>query len=330
MENKKNRGIDYPFIKGVSIDLNQYCNSKCWFCFNRYIESTSNIMSIDNFKLILNKLLKERGNLIEENWNTIYFHHFNEFLLYPYVEEIFEILRNNKMKTSIFSNGTVLSPKKYNLIKEYKDVVASIMLNVPSIERETWKNNTLLGDNDFDNLIKNLDYINKDKIKTQNITIEVNGLNKKSNFNNGGDVMKMKSFPKNINDDLDYQSKLIKEKYTNIDMFENYCIVDWSSIMEGYDSYSNYFSNLYNNKKDNKRIIDCSCDNRVFNYLDVGPSGDVFLCLNQNKDLVFGNLITNDLSDIWHSDLHKKVLEHETTKGICAKCILAIWDKEEK
>lgn len=53
------------------------------------------IMSIDNFKIILDKLIKEKGNLIDPNWTNIYFHHFNEFLLYPHIEEIFKILRKN-------------------------------------------------------------------------------------------------------------------------------------------------------------------------------------------------------------------------------------------
>ena len=322
-----NSGIYYPYIKGFTIDPNEFCNAKCWYCVNKYRTQNSNILSIENFEKIIDKVLIERGNIVEENLNTIYTNHFNEILLYPYFEQMLQLFRNKKLETHIFSNGTPLTPEKYDLINKYDDVCKSIILNVPTIDREYWKKQTGMNDHLYDNLIVNLDYIHNN-IKDIKITIQVNGINKNSYFNNGGNISKMSNFPEFINDDLDEQYNIILNKYPNFNIHKNGNLMDWGGYLENQNIYSLYLSNLLNNKKDNNRIIDCNCNHRIYNYLEINSKGDVFLCLDDvNFKTKYGNLLEQDLKEIWESDLRKKIIDKETKSGICNICNLAIWQK---
>jgi radical SAM protein with 4Fe4S-binding SPASM domain len=324
-----NSGKDYPFIKGFTIDPNEYCNAKCWFCVNKYKQSKANILSIDKFEIIIDKILKERGNIVEENLNTVYMHQFNEILLYPYFNEMLELFRKKHLKTSIFSNGTNLTPEKYNKILDYNDVITDIMLNVPSIERETWKNHTSLDDDQFDKLINNLDYINNNVKDTLRTIIGVNGVSDRSYFENGGFMTKLCKFPINIKDDIDIQFDLIKKTYTNFNsIVKNEHLSDWGGYLENHEIYSLSISNLIKNKKENNIIVDCLCNHRNFNYLEINSNGDVYLCLDDVElRTKYGNLLEQDLNEIWNSDLRKQVIKKETTDGICSMCNLAVWKK---
>lgn len=327
-KNMENSGINHPYIKGFTINPNGYCNAKCWFCVNRYKQSVSNNISISNMEIIIDKILKERGNLVKKNLDTIFLHHFNEVLLYPHFEEMLGLLRKKKLKTHIFTNGTNISPSKFDLISQYSDVVMSVILNIPSVEKESWKAHTGLDDINYNKLITNIDYIYKNNIKNIRISIEINGISKQSYLENGGNIVKLSNFPNNIKDDLEIQYELIKNKYPNFTYyFKNSYLSDWGGFLEDNEIYSTDMYNLMKNKKDNTRIVDCNCSHRIFNYLEINSNGDVYLCLDDLElRTKYGNLLEQDLDEIWNSDLRQKVIKKETTDGICTICNLACWE----
>ncbi|MFA5586824.1 MAG: radical SAM protein [Saccharofermentanales bacterium] len=317
-------------IKWVTIDPNVYCNAKCWFCINKYIESKSSILSIEKFEIIINKILKERGNLLDPDFENIIFNHnFNEILLYPYFENMLELYRKYNLKTIIFTNGTNLTPEKIDLIMNYSDVCDHIILNIPSIDKDTWISYTSLKDYDFNKLINNLNYLHSvinNNIKISNI---INGLNDMSLLENGGNMSKMIKFPKFVKLDVNEQKIKFKEKYPKIITNIRNQLTDWSNFLEEKEIYSLSLGNILNIKRDNKKIIGCSCRSRIHNHLEITSNGDVFMCINGifGDNSRYGNILEQDLFDIWNSEERKKIIEYSTTKGICTRCNAAIWGK---
>lgn len=317
-------------IRYITIDPNKYCNAKCWFCINKYKESKSNILSIENFELIINKILKEKDKVLDPKFdNIIYNHNFNEILLYPYFEDMLKLYRKYNFKTVIFTNGTNLTPEKINLIIKYNDVCNNITLNVPSIDKNTWINYTVLNEYNYDKLINNLNYLHtiiNNNIKVFNI---INGLNDISLFENGGTMSLMKKIPTFVKLDVNEQQIKFKEKYPKIITYIRNSLTDWSNFLEEQEIYSLTLNNIVNVKKDNTKIIGCSCSSRIHNHLEINSKGDVFLCINEilgdkNK---YGNIFDQDLYNIWYSEERKKIIEYSTTEGICTRCNAAIWGK---
>lgn len=325
--NMKKSGINYPYITGFTIDPNEYCNAKCWWCPNGYRNQKESIMPLNEIEIIIDKILEEKGNIVDPELDTMYFHHFNEILLYPYFEDLIKLLRTKGLKTHLFSNGVALTPEKYDFCIEYKDVIRSINLNVPSIEKDVWKNHMRMKDYDFDQLIKNLNYLH-DNSNIIYVGIEVNGMSKESYLENGGNITKLKNFPENIDDDLDYQFDKIKEKYPNFNTFLKFhYLCDWNGYLENKKIISNTIYNLLHIKKDNENVLDCNCYNRAYNYLEINSRGDVYFCLDDiDFKTVYGNLLIDDLNQIWNSDRHKEIVKKETTTGLCSRCNAGIWE----
>jgi radical SAM protein with 4Fe4S-binding SPASM domain len=310
-------------IKYIQFDPNGFCNAKCWYCPVRYepLPKYQN-MKISDVDIIFNKIINSK--FVDDDL-LVYTAHYNEFLLYPYIEEFFGVLRKYNIKTLVLSNGTNLTPDKLDLLNRNKDVIVGINLNIPAINKEQWINQVGLDDYQYDKLINNLDYISNNNL-TDNITIGMNGIDDSRFLENDGNLSKLEKFPDYIESTtIDCEFNEFKLRYPSIEVYKNLSLVDRNSLLEKNNIYSTTVGNLLNNKKWRDCIIGCNNGNRFDQWTHINSFGDVFLCCNDyNYDYIYGNLLKQEFDDIWESD-HKKQIIKKAKSEICENCTSTIW-----
>ena len=145
-------------ITEIAVDPNGICNAKCWFCPVAYVgnskENKTN-MSIETMENIFKQLDDGRGIFV--NPGIIFNHpiHFNEVLLYPHFKEMLELHRKYNIRMGVYTNGVPLNKEKVDLIKEYRDVVKNVCLNIPSLNAEQWSSFTGFNVKIFNKLLNN-------------------------------------------------------------------------------------------------------------------------------------------------------------------------------
>jgi MoaA/NifB/PqqE/SkfB family radical SAM enzyme len=194
--------LNYQYkISMPQIDPNGLCNVGCCFCPVRYAENPlaqRMNMPIETFENIIDQLMAGKGTFVTDNFDFIYTAHYNEVLLYKYFPEMLEVLRKNKIRTIILTNGTPLTKAKTDLIKEYQDVIYGICFNIPASEPEEWAKATGKPVKMFDKLIEQLTYAVEqlpDMVASKAMSIQVNGINKNSLVEYGGWIQQLKNAP---------------------------------------------------------------------------------------------------------------------------------------
>ena len=89
--------------KKIYVEITNNCNLKCDFCIKN--QRKNKFMSIDEFKIILNKL--------ENYTNYLYFHILGEPLLHPNINKFID-LASEKFFINITTNGYLIKNIKYN------------------------------------------------------------------------------------------------------------------------------------------------------------------------------------------------------------------------
>lgn len=313
-------------ITTIQFDPNGFCNGKCWYCPIRYekLPDYEN-MSIDNVRLILDKIIMRKGAEVSTDF-FVYTAHYNEILLYPYFKEFLDLLRERNLKTCVLSNGTNLTPDKYDLCLKYSDVITFINLNIPAFEESVWISQVGLPKDQYDKLINNLNYVHSMGNKMK-FSIGMNGISENNMLGTNGYLGRLSNFPFKIKDNtLQEQYELFKEAYPNFEIYTNTDIIDRNNIMEKHEIFSLRIGNLLHNKKNNTEIVNClNGEGRFYNWLHINCKGDVFICCNDyHYEYVFGNILEQSLEEIWNSDIRKNVIQ-KAKDNICQTCRLAVW-----
>lgn len=309
-------------IETIQLDPNGFCNAKCWYCPVRYEKLPNHTnMSINDLYNILDKIIQSKYTIDSP---FIYTAHYNEILLYPYLKKFLDLLRHFKLKTIILTNGTNLIPEKYDMIGQYPDIVCGINLNTPAISEDQWIKQTGLNKTQYEKLTNNLNHIKNNRNEID-FSIGMNGFSENFLHINNGTMFKMKNFPEFIQKyTLNNEYELFKEKYPEFNIYTNTNLVDRNSLLEKNKIYSHTIGNLMFNKKDKTEFINCQSMDR-FDVLHINSFGNVFACCNDyNYDYVFGNIIEQNLDEIWESNLRKTVLE-KARREMCVNCISATW-----
>lgn len=325
MNNIKDK-ITKTKIKKIQLDPFGFCNAKCWFCPVKYFdqpEEGSGSMSIDSMQEILYKIdfEKKQDGVVDQYANFIATSHYNEILLYKDFERMLQLFRKHKYTTMVLSNGVSLNRHKIDIISNYKDVVKHVGLNIPAFEKNLWSSRSGFSDVVFDKLLSNLEYAsNKLSYLNSDFKIGINGLNLnqvKEGYVNLGD--KFNELGYDLNHEHVNQFKLAKQLFPKIHIEMNYLYDRASSV-------SDYISNQKYLEKRNKGKKVVGCDNwgdRSIEWLNINSAGNVFLCCNDyNFDYKFGNILEQNLREIWLSELHVSVLT-KAYGEICTKCYSA-------
>ena len=326
-ENLKNNNK----INLLQLDPFGYCNAKCWFCPVKYqpapIEGKVN-MSPELLEKIIANIIEERDRpdgLVDPGFHFLYTAHYNEVLLYKHFEEMLQILRKYKLKTTVLSNGIPLNRERTDIINNYQDVVAGIALNVPAFERNVWSKRAGFAPELFDKLLSNIQYASDTLyylINTNNFSIQINGVNTES-FNNH---LTKGHFFDSLEIDIDSNSGELANQF-NIakELFPKLNIYKASYLIDRSGSVSDFISNeqlIKNNLMSNGRqVIGCTnMGDRTTNWMHVNAAGDLFLCCNDyNFDHKFASLKDNTLREVWATDKHVEAIVH-AFKTICTKC----------
>ncbi|MFI3251963.1 MAG: radical SAM/SPASM domain-containing protein [bacterium] len=85
----------------IYLEITNACNMSCSFCIKN--TRKTQVMNIDNFKTIINK--------IKDHTSNIYLHVLGEPTSHPNIIEFLDILKQNNLSANITTNGTLLNDK---------------------------------------------------------------------------------------------------------------------------------------------------------------------------------------------------------------------------
>jgi radical SAM protein with 4Fe4S-binding SPASM domain len=331
-------GLKNTKIKHVQLDLFGYCNAACWYCPVKYISQPSRTrkhMPVSLVEKILADLNHEREHgIIDKSLTTIYSTHYGEVLLYKYFEDFLKLLHKYNFTTTIYSNGSTLTPDKVDLINRNREAVSGIILNVPSFEREVWANRSGLPITQFDKFIENLEYADKHlslAVPTSTKVVEgisglimlINGVDDNV-WNNstvpGKDFASLKINTDPIIGERAAAYNFAQNKFKNFIVYKEYVLQDRAGLI----------SNLISNQESVKQqlttgeVIGCTGyeveTDRTTEWVHINPLGEIFLCCNDyNMDYVFGNLTETSLNEIWFSERHVETIK-QARQEICRNC----------
>lgn len=318
-------------IQRVQLDVFGFCNAKCWYCPVKYIpqpEEGMVQMPLETVEKILSQLYDERtkeDSIIGDEFGLIMFNHYSEILLYKDFAGLLELMRKYRgLQTYILSNGVNLTKDKVDLIKEYKDVITHVGLNIPAFERELWSKRAGFPEKRFDDLVANLEYAQQELAYLgSDLQIHVNGMN---DIDFTGRTTKGPKFDE-LGIDLDtetgeWQAQIALAK----NLFPGYT-VNPGHLMDRTGLLSDYISNKEMQERRLKSRIVVGCGNwgdRTTEWLHINAAGDVILCCNDyNFDYKFGNINTQSIREIWGSDAHAATVER-AYREICVNCTAAM------
>lgn len=316
-------------IKMLQLDVNGFCNAKCWYCPVKYIpqpEEGMVQMPLETIDNIFKQFEEERGRedgVVDRSFHQFMTTHYSEVLLYKDFPGLLELGRKYRYQTFILSNGVNLTKEKVDLIKEYKDVVPHIGLNIPAFEKELWAKRAGFPEKRFDQLIENLKYAQETLDGIVDLNIHVNGVNTED-FN--GRTTKGPKFDE-LGIDLDIETgEWERQRVIAGQMFPKFN-VGKGTLMDRTGLISDYLSNkeMQERRLETRTVVGCgNWGDRTTEWLHINAAGDVILCCNDyNFDYKFGNIYNQTIRQIWGSDAHASTIER-AYREICADCVQAI------
>lgn len=317
-------------IRHLQLDPFGFCNAKCWFCPVKYYpqpEEGLGVMPIELIEKIFKDISDERqrfDGVIDRSFKTITLSHYNEILLYKHFDQLLELLRKYSFNCFVLSNGISLNKQKVDLIKEYKDVVMHVGLNIPAFEKTLWAKRTGFAEEQFDRLIQNLKYAeeNLQHLRDQ-FQIGINGIDfgpiQGGYITLGAEFDSLKYDLHPTFGEHETQYRIAKSLFPKINISKT-GLYDRAGTINHMLTNKPYLKKISQDKK----VIGCNnWGDRSTEWLNVNSAGSVFLCCNDyNFDYKFGDLKTQSIREVWLSDLHIKTVE-KAYNEICANCYSA-------
>lgn len=325
-------------IAMAQIDPNGLCNSKCWFCPVSYAANPDigkKNMPIELLEAIIVQLVEGRGDFVSDTFDFVYTAHYNEVLLYKYFKEMLDIFRKYNIKTYILSNGTPLTKDKIDIISEYQDVVYGICLNIPSSDKERWASLVGMNKGLFDKMIDNINYaIEKmpEMFASNRLSIQVNGVNEASMFDNGGWLDLLNNAPElDINSesgDLALEISGFKSLFPGMNVYAQPYLVDRAGQLDKHNVISNIRA-INRSSEGGKKVVGCAngreVGGRTEGWIHINANGDMFICCNDyDFETIYGNITEDTIKNIWQSKAHADMIDN-SYKSFCTTCSAAIW-----
>lgn len=258
----------------MRIVLTTECNYKCKYCFAEgEIDKNKRILDIDKLKKVL-KISREFGiNSIKLTGG--------EPLLYPYIESLFQYLREIKIPyIDLTTNISLLNLKNIEMLNEYNVNALTLSLNTLNCDKYKY----LSGYNGFDLVEKNLNNtikLFKGNIRINCIIFDKDFMEKDYNdiidfckFNNIGlrlvEPSKVDGFP------ITYTKIKFKE-YTNILKEKSSKVVKSACESVEYIFFGDWYITLMHSLCDNKHCLSC----KEYMYLRVSSEMKLKPCLSR-------------------------------------------------
>nr|WP_315024630.1 radical SAM protein [uncultured Aminipila sp.] len=265
----------------LTILASSYCNFKCNYCIHKApsdkfkkIQGEAAFLSILMTKKIVQDLKDKNVKL-----KRIILAGYGEPLLNPNIAEIVSILKKSDVtkETVIVSNGTMLSHSLSDeLIESGLDL---LRISIQGMTNSSYKNESGV-DVDLDNIIDNIKYFYEHK-KSTTVYIKImeeqleNDFQKDKFFNIFGKIC----------DEISIE-KLAPITETTSASYNS----DWAKTING------------------QEIKESSVCATPFYSLHIIPNGDTCSCCYVDNLTVFGNVLEENIIDIWHNDIHRQLL----------------------
>lgn len=326
-------------IRAVQIDVNGFCNAGCWFCPVKYQGnplSQKRDMPLYELDNILKQLCDGKGDFVDPEMNLIYTANYNEVLLYKDFEKMFDIYKKYNFKINILTNGIPLTKIKSDIIKNNKDSIRGILLNIPSANKKTWAQYVNINEKMFDRVVENVKYamsIMPDLIEEKRFYLMVNGINNNSLTKNGGWIDLLQNAPEfdlDLNNgSLSKEINDFKKLFPGLNIEESYHLYDraghlaTAGVIDQSAAISKYL------KINGKRVIGCNgglgIKSRTNEWIHISPNGHLFICCaDYNFKTIYGNINEKSLKEIWFSKERQDMIL-KSYSDMCTKCSAAIW-----
>jgi len=326
-------------IRAVQIDVNGLCNAGCWFCPVSYEgnpKSARKDMELHELEHILKQLSEGKGKFVDPDLTLLYTANYNEVLLYKHFDQMLDLYRKYGFKISVLTNGVALTKAKTDLIKNNLDVVAAMLINLPSADKDRWPKYVNMNPKLFDKVISNIKYAEQELnslTEAKSMHIMVNGLDSNSLTENGGWLDIMGGAP-NFNldpseGDLAKEVSLIKETFPTMHIFKSYHLYDRAGHLEDFNIIGQSKAIGKYLKDGNSKVVGCNGGigfrSRTNEWIHINPNGDLFICCADfDFKTVFGNAISERIEDIWYGEKRQMAIA-ESYSNMCTKCSAAIW-----
>lgn len=325
-------------IQYVQLDPNGLCNAKCWFCPVAYEGNPEKIktnMPIEMMENILKQLADGRGDFVKDDMQLIVPYNFNEVLLYPHFEDMLKLFKKYNFVMPISTNGVNLTKSKIDLIKQYPEVVKTILLNVPSAFPDEWAKQTGFNIKLFDKVINNIKYaveelpflINENRIKFIFNHFDNNSTDKNTGW------ATLLDLPVDIDLDINNgtSAKTVNrfaELFPEIKTVQHHEVLDRLGFFERIGIFTNAEYIKRDIRKNKTKIVGCDFDgdSQTENSLHINADGSVHLCCQDfNMESIYFNIKDKTIKEIWHSQERRNAIE-EAYKTFCQDCQYAVWE----
>lgn len=312
-------------ITQIQLDPNSYCGSKCWYCPVRFINRRNpHVMTKEEFELVLNKIKEGVDESIISPSFTLWTSSYNDFLLDPILEEKLKLLRKFGYRTTILTNGIMLSKTLY-IINNYRDVISGYSIDLPAGNSKDYEKYTGNPKDIFDTIIKGVTdlYLLDPDYYHKVVSFGVNGVYD-SNLQKAQLVSPYeKMFSSG---DTDKQVEQLKEK---LPFFE-----DRIFPIKGLCDRAGYLSSfsINNSCQENRPYwnfplgsIPTACNNgdRFNKWFHISSTMKVYVCCQDYLELYeFGDLATQSFKEIYISEKRSNVIEL-AKQTLCTKCCFA-------
>ncbi|MFH1456757.1 MAG: SPASM domain-containing protein [Patescibacteria group bacterium] len=291
--------VDNDFPDAFGFALSVVCQAKCLFCPpDRGVSTKNKFMSFE----LMEKILKETS---QNNYAGKFgFEENGEPLLNPNFLKIFELVRkyHPDNKIVLYSNmDAMTNEQSYQILKLGLD---EIHFNVDGATAETY---TYFKGLNFEKVKKNIfDFIeNRNK------------LNSKCKI-----FLQMVS-AHNYEKSIGKKPKFKDDTYDILKFWQNYLLPSDDMSVSDIHNWS-----LRDEKNINRKNKICPYFSVLLKHMYINSDGKVYMCwVDQNCQLVIGDLNHQTIREIWHSEKRKKILNLLADKKFkeigrpCSNCL---------
>ncbi|MCP1716323.1 radical SAM protein with 4Fe4S-binding SPASM domain [Methanocalculus alkaliphilus] len=286
-----------PFPRVVRIEPASACNLRCSHCPTGTVQMTRGVLKWDDFLIILNQIKKYSNDI-----KVLVLYHGGEPFLNPHFFKMVSLLRKVCPEAMIktVTNGMLLNDDNiHNLIDCGLDEIEFSLDGTSPGE-----NNFIRRNSDFhiikDNIHKLIQIKKKQNCNLPNIWIAT------TQFIYHHDQMK---------EDAPIPDYLQKEFFEGIQGFKSTFAMRWPDMVVD-DKLFNVLSDPDSNEA-------TECDH-VLNTITIRWNGDVVpCCYDLTSQLVMGNILEDDLVEIWNNESYAKLIEgikRRKLNRLCNKC----------
>ncbi|NSS93489.1 radical SAM protein [Enterococcus faecalis] len=282
---------DIP-LQSIQLELSKKCNLKCIHCYIPNY-STKNDMTLNQVK----KVIDEASDLGVINFDITG----GEPFLRKDILEILEYIHVKGMRTTIFTNGTIISE---NILQKLKDLnISKLKISIDGYDSKT--HDEVRGKGAFKKTIENIV-----KFKEAGLLIEINTVLHKNNY----------KMAKKIIEQLErLEVPYHVDRYVPFDgnVYDHLCITDEEYLEAIQGIVETKLSDIVSDSTTQDNGFFCGAGN---SYVFIKSNGTVAFCPTMPENFSGGNFKKQSLKEIWENSIFFKRIRNVNCKyfSVCS------------